>query len=62
MKVYDYRCPACGHREERFVSVDGMDAQYHAPCPKAVNSRKMILMARLPPATPTTWHFADRRK
>lgn len=53
MKSFDYRCKRCGKQEERWVRKHD-DPQRCGDCGKE--------MVKLPPATPTTWHFADRRK
>ena len=55
---FDYRCPhldRCGHEESRFVRREAMDHQIcgHAGCE--------ALMVRLPPATRTTFRYADTR-
>jgi DNA-directed RNA polymerase subunit RPC12/RpoP len=56
LRVYDYMCVECGKREERFVRDDEIDSQ---ECIHAVE-RMAVPMVRLPPATKTTWHFAEK--
>lgn len=51
MKVYDYTCPSCAKREERWV-------KRHDDTVKCACGSVML---KLPPATKTTWHFADKR-
>jgi hypothetical protein len=50
---FNYRCPSCGHEEEKFIKKEVMDKQL---CPKGG-----VLMTRLPAAPRTTFRFADRR-
>lgn len=53
MKIYDYLCRACQHREERYV---------HTPDERVTCSRcGSEHITRLPPATKTFWRFADKR-
>lgn len=49
--TFTYRCPECGHEEDRFVKKSEMDSQTHCGVP----------MVRLPPATRTTFRFADTK-
>ena len=52
--TFRYRCPTCGHEEDRFVRRDQMDVQ---TCER---HKQSTLMARLPAAPRTTFRFADR--
>lgn len=61
--TFDYLCPDCEHRETRFVRKSEMDDQQ---CPNYVapNPEKpcfSMVMTRLPPATRTTFRFADKK-
>lgn len=59
MKVYDYLCPDCGCREERFVRAEEMDEQFcTVPEPHCLAATPMV---RLPPPTKTTFRFCDKR-
>jgi len=58
LRVYDYICPECRKREERFVRNDEIDSQ---ECIHAVE-RMAVPMVRLPPATKTTFRFADKQQ
>jgi hypothetical protein len=51
VKVYDFKCIRCPIIEERFVKQhdDAQECRCGAP------------MVKLPPATPTTFRFADKR-
>lgn len=51
MKIYDFRCKQCSRREERFVT------QPEQP-QECVCGGEMV---KLPPATKTTFRFADKR-
>lgn len=53
--TFDYKCPQCGHREPRFVRRSEMDEQ---TCGKHLG---LVPLTRLPPATRTTFRFADSR-
>lgn len=61
---FDYRCPTCGHEEERFVRRDQMDEQF---CPNYLGPHDKIAcgsyapMTRLPAGTRTTFRFADTK-
>jgi DNA-directed RNA polymerase subunit RPC12/RpoP len=50
---FNYRCPTCGHEEERFIKKEQMDEQM---CPACT-----VPLTRLPAAPRTTFRFADRR-
>lgn len=54
MRIYDYRCPACGAVEERLVK-DADQAQF---CWSGCEG----LMVRLMPGPRTTFEFADLRR
>lgn len=55
MRVYDYRCPACGVTEERLVK-QANAIQFCIKCDYPG------LMTRLPSAARTTFEFADQRR
>jgi predicted nucleic acid-binding Zn ribbon protein len=50
---FDYKCSACGDREERFVRRKDMDKQWCYNCGAVDN------MTRMPAAPATTFKFAD---
>lgn len=52
MKVYDYICRKCRHREERFVTRPEEPQQ----CKCGGD------MLKMPPATKTTFRFADKKR
>jgi len=52
---FNYRCPTCGHEEERFIKRDQMDRQFHS------HGSSDRLMTRLPAAPATTFRFADKK-
>lgn len=53
---FNYRCPRCGHEEERFIKKDQMDNQFHDD-----ECGSGFLMIRLPAAPRTHFRFADRK-
>lgn len=53
--AFTYKCPACGHTEDRFVRRSEMDVQV------CTRNKAMRLMTRLPAGTRTTFKFADGR-
>jgi hypothetical protein len=52
MRIYDYLCRRCSHREERYVR----RPEEPQKCECGAD------MVKLPPATKTTFRFADKRK
>jgi len=52
MKLFDYLCKRCSHREERYVRRPEEPQQ----CKCGAD------MVKLPPATASYWKFADKRK
>ena len=52
MKIYDFLCKRCGHMDERYV-MRPEEPQY---------CRCGEKMHKLPPATPTTFRYMDKRK
>jgi hypothetical protein len=59
---FNYRCPHCGHEEERFIKKEVMDKQWCSnrglPCH---DDGELLPMTRLPAAPVTTFRHADRR-
>jgi putative FmdB family regulatory protein len=53
VKVYDYLCKTCQKREERWVKTP----EDVVACSRCGS----VHMTRLPPATKTTFRFADKR-
>ncbi len=56
IKVFDYRCPVCGHTEERFVT---QADEFRQLCPYKVADDEPNLMDKLPAGTRTHFRFAD---
>ena len=54
--TFTYRCPSCGHEEDRFVRRAEMDTQ---SCDK--HDVQLGPMVKLPPATRTHFRFHDKK-
>jgi hypothetical protein len=56
---YDYKCPKCGHVEDRFVHRDERDSQTCSQLgPKRGSFLCARVMVRMPSAPPTTFTHA----
>lgn len=60
---FNYRCPDCGHEEERFIKKAAMDDQQcpNYVTPNAENPCFSMVMTRLPAAPRTLFRFNDRK-
>ena len=66
---FDYRCPDCGHEEERFIKKEEMDDQWHESCALDPicesyahdSNPDQGHMTRLPAATRTNFRFNDKK-
>ena len=56
-KIFEYQCQICGYVHDEMMKDPG--DQEHVQCPEC---QIFSLHKRLPPATRTTFRFADDRK